>query len=245
VIVIKKIFGRKKIMNEIIVYWSCGEKEWLRASEPESVYKNLIKNTNIQNDKANMCPAFKSHMSNIFSLKSMYSYEFSRDPITKVVTTDLYDQKFFNKHVDIRSQDSELISFVHDLIFFTEDETLEMSAGMFPFMEDNNITKNCIIFPGKIDIGKWFRSFDFAFYFKNGINSFKIEEDEIYSYIKFHTNKKIIFKQFIMNDKLIKYSKDILDAKSSRKIKFRNLSNYYKMLKHKKYIIEEIKKNII
>ena len=131
------------------------------------------------------------------------------------------------------------------MIFFTEEKTLNMSAGIFPFLENNNITKNCIVVPGTLDIGKWFRPSDFAFYLKSNHNNFKIEEDEIYQYIKFHTDEKIIFKQFQINEKLNKYLLDITSAKEFRKVKNRSLENYYSMLKHKKYIIKEIKNNLI
>jgi hypothetical protein len=119
-----------------------------------------------------------------------------------------------------------------------------MSAGIFPFLENNNITNKCITIPGTFDIGKWFRLTDFAFFLKNS-EVFEIEENEIYQYIQFHSDDKIIFKQFKINEQLNKYLFDITSAKEFRKIKIRSLQNYYLMLKHKKHIIKEIKNNLI
>ena len=120
-----------------------------------------------------------------------------------------------------------------------------MSAGIFPFLEDNNITKTCITIPGTLDIGKWFRSTDFAFYLKNNINEFEIEEKEIYQYIKFNTENKIIFKQFFVSEKIKTYLFDIINSKEYRNLKNRSLEEYYLMLRHKKNIIKEIKNNLL
>jgi hypothetical protein len=228
----------------IIIYWACNENEWLRAKEPESVYKNFLKN--IKNKKTDMelCPSIKKYMKNTFFIKSIYDYNFeiSED---KNVTSNSYNQSFFNNHVLVRSTSDKLFSFSQKHVFFTEEKTLEMSTGILPFLEDNNITKKCITIPGTLDIGKWFRSTDFAFFLKNNNNKFEIQEDEIYQYIRFYTDKKIIFKQFKINEKLSKYLSDISNAKEFRKIKPRVLEEYYQMFKNKKHIIKEIKNNLI
>jgi hypothetical protein len=159
--------------------------------------------------------------------------------------SDLYDQDFFDNHVVVRSQEEKCFSFIQTFIFFTEDKSLKMSAGIFPFLEDNNITKRCIVIPGTMDIGKWFRRLDFAFYLKNEYDAFEIEENEIFQYIKFDTKEKIEFKQFRVSQKLIDFSKDIEMSKNSRKLKSRILDSYYEMFNNKKQIIKEIKENLI
>ena len=120
-----------------------------------------------------------------------------------------------------------------------------MSAGIFPYLENNNITKNCIIIPGTVNIGQWFRATDFVFYLKNNQNKFEIKEEEIYQYVKFNTNEKIIFKQFMINNKIDKYLLDVSSARKFRETKNRQLKDYYLMLKHKKYIIKEIKNSLV
>ena len=229
----------------IIVYWACTEDEWLRAKEPESVYKNFIKK--IKNKKTNIesCPSIKNYANNTFSIKSIYSYNFEILNKTEGAFSNLYDQNFFDKHVLVRSQIDKLFSFTQGFVFFTEKKSLNMSAGILPYLEDNDINKKCIVIPGTFDIGKWFRPIDFAFYLKNNYNDFEIKEEEIFQYIKFDTNEKIIFKQFKFNEKLNKYLLDIINAKNFRTKKTKNLEDYYLMLKHKKHIINEIKNNLL
>jgi hypothetical protein len=130
-----------------------------------------------------VCPSLKDYMDNIFSIKSLYDYNFKLEKNTNQTLSNVYDQIFFDRHVIIRSQQERCFSFTQRFIFFTEDKSLTMSAGIFPFLENNNITKRCVVIPGIVDIGKWFRVLDFAFYLKNEYDTFQIEENEIFQYI--------------------------------------------------------------
>jgi len=228
-----------------IIYWACNEDEWLRAEEPNSVYKTFIKNIKDKNTQAELCPAIKDYTKNTFSIKSLYDYNFEILKDTGQIVSKMHDQEFFNKHVMIRSNIDKLFSFSQSYIFFTEKKSLKMSASVFPYLEDNNITKTCIPVPGTFDIGKWFRATEFGFYLKANINEFNINQNEIYQYINFQTDDKIIFKQFMVNEKIKKYLSDVNVSKNHRKIKNIPLQEYYLMLKHKKYIIDEIKNNLI
>jgi hypothetical protein len=228
-----------------IIYWACDENEWLRAKKPEPIYKNFIKDLKGKDLQIEFCPSVKDYMHNIFSIKSLYDYNFKLEKNANQVSSDLYNQDFFNTHVIIRSQEEKCFSFTQRFIFFTEDKSLIMSAGIFPFLENNNITKRCVVIPGMMDIGKWFRKLDFAFYLKNEYDTFQIEEDEIFQYIKFDTKEKIEFKQFKVSKKLFDFLKDIEQSKESRKLKIRILDSYYKMFNNKKQIIKEIKENLI
>ena len=227
----------------ITIYWACNEESWMRANKPDSVYKKFVQDKKNQNNNITLCPATKDYMQNIFSIQSIFSYDF-KIKNNEIVTND-YDQKFFNTHVSIRSKEDKLFSFLQRLCFFTEEKSLLMSAGILPFLETNNITERCLVIPGTFNIGKWFRQLEFAFYLKQNYNEFKIEENEIFQYIKFHTKEKIIFKQFKVTPKIQDFFNDIDDAKSFRKIQLRPLEEYYLMMKHKKHIIKEIKNNLV
>lgn len=231
----------------ITIYWACNDESWLRAKTPEPIYKNFVQNPKNQKNNITLCPATKDYMQNTFSIKSLFSYDFTlglNEEINEVFTGQ-YDQKFFDNHVLVRSRKDRLFTFFQRFCFFTEEKSLLMSAGIFPFLENNNITKRCTIIPGTFDIGKWFRQIEFAFYLKEEYNEFKIEENEIFQYIKFNTTKKIIFKQFKITPQTQQFLLDIDSAKDSRKIKLRSLEEYYLMMKHKRHIINEIKNNLL
>lgn len=226
----------------VIVYWAVYENEWLRAKSPEPIYKDFVKN--IDNEtKIKSCAAIKDYMHNMFEIKSLYSYNFKVDK--DKTFSEMYNQEFFDTHVIVRSQKDKIFSFRQGFCFFTEEKSLKMSSGLFPFLEENNITKNSITIPGTFNIGKWFRVLDFAFYLKKDCDEFKIEENEVFQYIKFDTDDKIIFKQFKITKEIESYLFDTDSAKNFRKFEFRILDNYYSMINYKKNIVREIKKNLI
>jgi len=228
----------------INVYWACLEKNWMEANSPESVssifYKKYKPNLNERDSLINYCPAFNENLKNLYALRSIYDYNFTIED--SQITSTIYDTDFFNDHVLVRSIEKKFFSFYNKYIFFTDENSLNVTFYEYPFLEDNNITKRCVIPAGSFDIGKWFRNTDFSFFLKNEFNSFTIEKNEIYSYIRFHTNKDINFIQFRYNDLLDSYRDDGWQLTRSP---LKKLENYYNHFKNKKLILREIGNNLI
>lgn len=228
----------------INVYWACLEDSWLLAEQPESVSSKFYSTHTFTRDEPqsniNYCPAFNDNLKNLYSLKSIYDFNFTVDGDN--VSTDKYDQRFFDDHVVIRSLRNRFFSFQHKYIFFTDSPSLKTTFYEYPFLEDNNITSRCIIPAGTFDIGRWFRNTEFAFFLKDGFNEFKITKDEVYSYVRFHTKEPIIFKQFRYTEKLDNYKKDCFQLTVSP---MKSLTNYYNNFRHKKLIIKEIQENLL
>lgn len=228
----------------INVYWACIEDQWMLADPPDSVsaifYKKYSFEKNEPQSWINYCPAFNSNLKNLFVLRSIYDYSFKIE--NNNIISESQDQNFFNNHVTIRSFNKKFFSFKNNYIFFTDVPSLKVTFYEFPFLEDNNITQRCMIPCGIFDIGKWFRNTEFSFFLKQNINDFKIEKNEIYSYMRFHTDEKINFIQFRYNFKLSEYNKDGFQL---TKNPLKSLENYYKSFKTKKLILKEIKENLI
>jgi hypothetical protein len=156
----------------------------------------------------------------------------------------MLDQSFFNERVAIRNLDAKMFSFkTNTFLFFTDAQSLPITYPIHPYLEDNNVSARIMPITGTFDIGKWFRPLDFAFMLKNDFNSFKIEKDEIFAYIKFHTEEKINFKQFVISPELTNFTKDCTVLTKFPRLK--RLQNYYKIFKTKKVILNEIKKNLL
>ena len=102
----------------MIVYWSCFEKEWLRAKEPVSTYNNFIKRDGINESGLQFCGGSKKYISKLYGIKSLYDYDF--ELTENGVASDKYNQEFFDEHVQIRSEKDKLFSFSQSTIFFTE-----------------------------------------------------------------------------------------------------------------------------
>lgn len=228
----------------ITVYWACLEDQWMLANEPESVSKNFYDRYNFDKNETssaiNYCPSFNLNLKNVFTLQSIYDYDFEIKG--NDVITDKMDQHFFNDHIHIRSIRNKFFSFRNKYIFFTDKPSLPVTFYEFPFLEDNNITQRCIIPAGIYDIGKWFRNSEFSFFLKKEFNQFIVAKGEIYSYIRIHTKEKIQFKQFRYNQKLAEYNNDGFQLTRSP---LKTLDNYYKAFKNKKLILREIQDNLV
>jgi len=231
----------------INVYWTCLEEEWMRAEQPISVSKQYYNKfpPNNKNDLSaiNRCPAVNDYMKNLYSVKSLYKYEFYIED--GAIKTKYYTEKFFDDHVVIRSLENKMFSFTQKYIFFTDSDSLEMSLYETPIFENNNITKNCHLIPGKFDIGKWYINTEFPFHLKSDSNNFIVDFNEIIYYIRFHSDKKINFIQYRMNNQLHQYLDETRAFSiNTGKVRY-SMTNFYKGFKLKKLIISEIKKNIV
>lgn len=230
----------------INVYWGCAEAEWVRAQEPDPVKKTFYKSFKADPKKnltaLGRCPAFNDYLTNLYALRSIYSFEFS---LTESgVTSDLYDQKFFDTHVVVRSIPDKFFTFQQRYIFFTDAPSLLMSSGEFPIYEDNNVTQRCKTLPGTFDIGKWYRNIEFPFFLREDVDVFKIEEKEVYSYLKFHTEEKIKFIQFKVTPELIAFIEDNRGiARYTRRIF--SMQDFYDGFKQKDKILKAIKENVL
>jgi hypothetical protein len=230
----------------INVYWSCIENEWLRAQEPVPVaslfYQDRKYDKSHPDVNMHHCPSFNGHLNNMFALRSIYSYKFGfRD---SGLGSDDYDQSFFERHVNIKSIEKRLFSFNQSFIFFTDVPSLPVTLSLPPYLENNNITTRCTILPGELDIGKWFRNTDMAFYLKTPYNEFLIEEGEVFAYMKFHTDEKINFIQYRQTDKLNSMLLDTIRSKNNKKKVF-SIDKFYSFFSTKKIILKEIKENIL
>jgi hypothetical protein len=231
----------------INVYWSVFEEAWPRAEEPKSLLKHFYERRLQENDNAQMsfhkCPFLYGFLKNHFCLSSLYDYSFEIK--NGKVFSNQYDQQFFDDHVIIRSIEKKSFSFTQKFAFFSDEKSLKMDIPVYPFLEENNISERCLLLPGSLDIGKYFRLADMPFFLKNNFNSFKIEEKEIFSYIKFNSNEKIKFLQFYPSSKLEEYANVMPLAIKNRKYSFESPEFYYKKFKIKSLILKEIKKNLL
>jgi hypothetical protein len=236
--------ARQAPVVPITVYWACLEDEWMAAKAPDSVLANFYKKDLLDhsNDMSSVapCPGFNGNLKNVFALRSLYDYSFTVS--SSGVSTDKYDQDFFESHVLIRSLEKKLFSFKNRYIFFTNASDLEVTLYEHPYLEDNNIAKTCMPITGKFNIGKWFRNSDYAFYLKKDCDTFTIEQEEIYSYIRFHTEEQIIFKQFRYAPIFDSYQKDCF---SLTKLGLKQLNKYYTTFKIKNLVLQGIEENLV
>jgi hypothetical protein len=225
------------------VYWACVEAEWMAATEPESVSKLFYEKYKFDKSEPdsmlNNCPSFNGHLKNLFAVRSLYDYEFKidGDNVTSQSNSNL------DKRLVVRSLSNRFFTFFNKYIFFTDSPSLNVTFYEHPYLEDNDISSRCMIPSATFDIGKWFRPSEFPFFLKKEYNSFKINRGDIYSYIRFHTDDKIKFKEFRFNRTLSDFMWDSGNLQNG--CPMGSLANYYKSFRSKKLIMKEIKENLV
>ena len=234
----------------ITIYWGVNthdSPEGIRAESPIPILQKLF-HERIPKDLAgeiqyNRCPAVIDELTNLYGMKSYFDYtlQFGKDG----VTSPDYNQDFFDKHVLVRSPKGNLFDFLQDIFLFTEEPSLEISL-LPAYLEDNSVINSTIMIPGKIDIGKYFRALNFSFHMKQNCNEFIFNRKEIYFYVKFHTKKKLQFKQFLYTSEIYEIVR-LMTAAKNNKYDYMNLEYYYNIFyrfNFKKKILKIIKENL-
>jgi len=232
----------------ITIYWGVNtdfSPEGIRAEAPISILQK-ISQERIPKDSGlgqqyNRCPAFIDELTNLYGIKSYYDFTL-RFGENGEISSD-HGREFFDQHVEVRSPN--LFDFHQAFFFFTEEPSLEISL-LPPYLEDNSVINSTIMVPGKIDIGKYFRSLASAFHMKQNCNEVIFSRKEICFYIRFHTKKKLQFKQFLFTPEIIQLDYLMGSAKNF-KYDIMKLDYYYNIFERfnfKKKILKGIKENL-
>lgn len=187
------------------------------------------------------CPAFVNNFKNTFVFKSPVDFEIDFDPITMESNIDPDSSVVYSR---MRDKISKIVDVHPYLIFFSEG-SLEMSTFQSS-LHWNDFTENTSFFPGKFDIGKWFRPLQCVVKTQNP--KIKIKRGDALFYVRFHTTKKInlIHYNYHLSDlKLTTYMRSCLDLKFQYPgLGFKQIYNFFIRNRYNKRILEEIKKNI-
>ena len=239
----------------IIIWWGVNTsivdfEEGIRAEEPIPILKKFLIEYAGINDKTKQmarCPSILDELQNVYGGKPYYDYKLNIDSDDEIITKD-HSQRFFDSHIDIKSK--KLMAFRSNLIFFAPYEKSLVMSQVAPSLEDNDIANKTLTIPGQFDIGKYFRCLEFAFIFKKETSSIQFLREQVYFYIRFHTTRPIIFRQFYWDKEINKYDRPMMAAKKHKYSKDpinTVLPYYYKLFdkfQFKKKIIKIIEKNL-
>jgi len=235
--------------------------EGLRAEEPIPVFKKFLgeyagkdKDTTTSwfnhgstPKMLSRCPAIVDEMCNVYGVKPYYDYTLNINSDGVLSTTD-YDQRFYDGHVHVRSD--RFISFSGEQVFFAPYEKSLLMSQIAPSLEDNDSANKSFMIPGRFDIAKYFRTLDFSFILKKNSSSITFSRKDIYFYIRFHTTRPIVFRQFFWDKELNEIYRPMMAVKNHKywdNSKANILSYYYNLFDKfhfKKKIIKIIKNNL-
>jgi hypothetical protein len=210
---------------------------------PPMPVKNLLNDKFGVRGQYNFCPAYRNHMSNLYSINSPFDYDLRIEG--EGVKTSYYDQKFFDEYVFVRSLKERLITFNNQYWFIPDCDSLEMTLTS-PYLESNSFSDNIVAIPATFDIGKWPRFVECAFHMKS--DSVAVKEGDPMLYIKFNTDEKIVFKNFINTPLMSRYMEYMTSSREYKTLSS-SMSFFYDLIgkkkRFKKNLIEEAKKTLI
>jgi len=242
------------IQKPIIIWWGVDTseesyEEGIRAEEPIPIFKNFLTEYAGVDENTKLlarCPAIVDELTNLYGVKPYYDYKLNIAPNNEITTED-YNQQFFNSHVLVRS--ARFISFKTNHIFFAPFEKSLRMSQVAPSLEDNSFANSTMLIPGQIDIGKYFRALDLPFILKKETSTIQFLRNQICFYVKFHTTRPIVLRQFFFDKKINDYYRPIMKVKRNKYPENTKelLSYYYNLFdkfQFKKKIIKIIEKNL-
>lgn len=226
----------------------------LRRQAPYPVKRLLgnkynVRQTHTEDETYYKCPAHLEHMKNLFAVPAAYDCDLIIDQQPNqpefATSTFFTDTANFDRAFLIRSIKNRLFSLNLSTLLLTESDDV-LATQMPAYLESNGFVDNTVIIPGTFNIGKWPRVLECAFHLKE--NKMLIKEGDPLFYLKFYTDEKITFKEFLFTQKMKDYCCTLLDSKGY-KTKSSKLDFFYDMISrkkgYKKRMLEEAKANVI
>lgn len=138
------------------------------------------------------------------------------------------------------------ISFNQSLIYFCEEELI--MEIMPPYLHNAETSSYGNVITGEFDISKWFRPVWPEYLLWENVKKFSCKEGEPSMYIKFQTNKKIVFKEFRSTNIIHSIAQACISLSSVIRGRNEGLEGRYNRFvtrSLKSAVANEIKKNLL
>jgi hypothetical protein len=247
--------------DSIVVYWGTPNfqpkvESWsMLYSTPRSL-SSLLRENKSANSPMFICPATKDVFKNVFVFKSTF-YDKHILPIDYLKETQSLVPKFEREVIPtdgtiqmVRVRPSSLLNhsnIVYNMAWLLFSEESLLAKFTAPYCPPTSPALGAILSPGQFDIGQWYRPFNLDYHIPTDTKTFEIKENDDLFYIQFYTDKKIIFKQYVVSDKLLALLRESTEA-PKRYGPFKSLQERYFMASktnYSKLVLSEIKNNLI
>jgi len=192
------------------------------------------------------CGSFIQHVKNTYIIKSPLEYDYVIDTSQKRFYSNYYDDNFLKTFTKLFDGDQKLISFNISYIFFSEEDiTMQLRPCTY---HTNNFIDSTQIVGGDLNISKWFRPTDCAFFMKT--DKINLQSGDPMFYLTFQTpdDSTIRLKRFHVTSEIEEISKAVVDTKIFKGKNVWPLQKYYNVFKQSGYnkrLIKLIKENLI
>lgn len=237
----------------LTVYWSyftdlyltpTTNTELAQYSPNYPIRKHMIDKYSKLNNKDDLknyfrCPASIAPLKNIFGIRSHMDYSFEKIGRTFSSSDDSLER--FNDSFLQRESSLDFITLKWRLLLFSKESVdVVMQPG---YLEENDFNNNTILLPGQYNISKWLRPLEPTFILNS--KKLKIKRGDILYYLKFNTNKKIIFKNFEFNNEIENLVRKSIDLKTYvPNLTLRKLYNLFTGRNFDRRVLKEINNNL-
>lgn len=214
--------------SSITIYWSPwatldGEiHQTLLDLKPQSLLTDLrnrkpnnpqipLTNNIIASGNYQACSALHTLAKNMFIFRSPLNVSVDLDH-TGAIIPSRYSGWFSERLSSI--ENAFCIDYNLPFLLFSED-SVDLTLTP-PYMHKTKQTDFGFLTAASFDISRWFRSIPAIYQLWEGVNHLEILENEPISYIKFNTDKQIIFKQFKLSPDVIKTVRACQDYKMAK-----------------------------
>jgi|694.fasta_scaffold59960_5 hypothetical protein len=243
--------------DTITVYWA---PSWIGNDtnndifyhEPISVYKDLLSKFNPPTATKNFmsCPAVKGNLENTFFILNPTDADMQVSFDKDGNIDGLRNNNVEHSAIPARLQHSPtltnqlLIEYGMSYCFFSEEPLNVLMTS--PYFHNTHYLNYGAIVPGGFDIGQWYRPFNFEINLWDGNGRLIIKKNEPLVYLKFDTDKKIVFKRYHASEKMHKIAASLVHFKDAPR--WRKLITRYQFFNRadmRSVVLQEIKNNLI
>jgi len=188
------------------------------------------------------CSALHTLTHNMFVIKAPFSAEIKLDSKGVIREGQKYGRWFKERISSL--QNAYAIDFDLSYMFFSE-EPLDLTITP-PYMHKTKQAQQGFISAVSFDISSWFRPYVLIYQLWEGVDTITIEEDEPIAYLKFNTEKKVVFKPFKLTLELESQTNACLDHKHTKPHQSMEelYDRFHRTGMHKR-VLKEIKENVI
>lgn len=222
--------------------------DYMLYEEPDSLYKDLLKDKNASNDYNNYmdCPAYLKSVQNTFVIRNPWTAEISVDFKSKAFVNTNGRQDDITQHFTPKpnSRNKMMFNMYHNFLFFS-DSDLEISTTP-AYLHSTELQTKCTYIPGTFNISRWLRPIEGAYEMQQPFETLNLTLGDPMYYVKFNTTEVVKLVRFNLTPELWNMSQGCVFHKKYQPSK--SLNYLYKLFTHtgmRKLILKNIKENII
>lgn len=223
-------------------------QDYMLVKEPDSLYKDLLKDKNFANNYNNYmdCPGFLKSIQNTFIIRN----SFTTDLKINLQTGDFFNidgqQNQVTEHFTAKPicRKLPLFNIYHNILFFCEED-LEITT-IPAYMHNSELQSKCTYIPGSFNISRWFRPVEGAFEMKHAFTELTLKDNDPMYYVKFNTTESVKFVRFYLSLELWQMSQGCVNYKKYHSMKpLKYLYKVFSTTFMRKLVSKNIKQNLI